>query len=462
MLILASRPVALNGGEEHDPELSWRKGSFTFICCLPGIVLSSGLPGLGCAPRAQPHGQPPQRPSSESQARAAGTPAGAEPHLGRGYAALKNDRYDEAVAEFRAALAIDPKLALRARFPLAVALFEQQKASDARQEFVAVRAAAGDRPDLAYYLGRLDLMGGDAAGAIQELTRAAVSPPFPDTAYYLGSAHLKAGQLAPAEKWLQTAARITPDDAHVQDRLALLYRQLGRKSESEKAFAKAAELRQKDASTDKLRIDCAQKLEAAPTEEARLVCEQLFDPNDARKLAILGTLYGARGDYEDAVRPFRRAAELDPKSPQMQYNVALAYFRLGRFAEARAALEQVAKLWPDLVQISSLLGACLFKLGDQPQAYQVLSRAHELNPQDPSTANMLFESAMTLAEKSLVSRQYQAAVGYLSEAVKLDPMDPEPHRLLAEVYRATGRDAEAAGEQRQFESLSERGGADQN
>src|SRR5262245_24203584 len=48
-------------------------------------------------------------------------------HLGKGYDALKQDRYDVAAYEFRAALALDPKLVLRARFPLAVALFELHK-----------------------------------------------------------------------------------------------------------------------------------------------------------------------------------------------------------------------------------------------------------------------------------------------------------------------------------------------
>src|SRR6267154_1707653 len=63
----------------------------------------------------------------------------AEAHLGRGYDALKQDRYQVAADEFRAALALDPSLVLRARFPLAVALFEQHKSTEARRELEAVR-----------------------------------------------------------------------------------------------------------------------------------------------------------------------------------------------------------------------------------------------------------------------------------------------------------------------------------
>src|SRR3984893_3434078 len=80
-----------------------------------------------------------------------------EAHLGKGYDALKLDRYDLAVSEFRAALEIDPKLVLRARFPLAVALFEQHKSDEARREFEIVRREVGEHPNVLYYLGRLDL-----------------------------------------------------------------------------------------------------------------------------------------------------------------------------------------------------------------------------------------------------------------------------------------------------------------
>jgi len=62
----------------------------------------------------------------------------AESDLGKGFDALKQDRYEVAVEEFRAALAIDPPLVLRPQFPLAIAFFEPQKFAEARREFEAV------------------------------------------------------------------------------------------------------------------------------------------------------------------------------------------------------------------------------------------------------------------------------------------------------------------------------------
>lgn len=114
--------------------------------------------------------------NSQSQAVPPDTP---QAHLGKGYDALKQDRYDTAATEFRAALAANPALSVRARFPLAVALFEMHKSEEARRELELVRREVGDHPNVFYYLGRLDLDDQQYASAVQNLTRAAIKPPFP-------------------------------------------------------------------------------------------------------------------------------------------------------------------------------------------------------------------------------------------------------------------------------------------
>ncbi|MGH9551870.1 MAG: tetratricopeptide repeat protein, partial [Terriglobales bacterium] len=186
-------------------------------------------------------------------------PDTAAAHLGRGYDALKQDRYDAAVAEFRAALAADPGVSLRARFPLAVALFELHKSDQARHELQLVRREVGDHPNVFYYLGRLDLDDHQYASAIRNLTQAAAKPPFPDTAYYLGYACLKQGNLAAAEKWLKEASRLTPHDARVPYQLGLVYRKQGREQEAAKTLALSEELRQRDSIQSRLRMECRQK-----------------------------------------------------------------------------------------------------------------------------------------------------------------------------------------------------------
>src|SRR5467141_2157334 len=136
--------------------------------------------------------------SAKSQTKTAAQSAPAsspDAHLGRAYDALRNDRYEVAAAEFRAALKIDPKLTLRARFPLAVALFEMHRSEEARRELEGVRHEVGDHPNVLYYLGRLDLDDRNFESAIRNLSKAALKAPFSDTAYYLGFAYFKQGDL---------------------------------------------------------------------------------------------------------------------------------------------------------------------------------------------------------------------------------------------------------------------------
>jgi Flp pilus assembly protein TadD len=372
----------------------------------------------------------------------------ANAHLGKGYDALRQDRYDAAVSEFRAALRLDPTLVMRARFPLGVALFELKQADDARREFEAVRREVGEHPNVSYYLGRLDLLDQNFAGAVRNLSKAIAKPPFTDTAYYLGVACFKQGDLAAAEKWLKQAAQANPRDSLARYQLAMVYRNQGREDEAKRAFAESAELRRRDTDESALRTECAQKLDTGPRAEARAFCQRLYDPDDAERLTALGTIYGQHGDLEAALEPLGRAAELAPERPQMQYNLAFTYYQMGRFEEARAPVAKAVERWPDIFQLSFLYGAVLAKLGEDLPAYQALSRAHELNRQDAGAAELLYRTTLGLARKSMAARQYRNALRYFNEAAKLRPGDAEPHKGMAEIYAVTGRPEEAAAEQR--------------
>src|SRR3974390_2463143 len=148
---------------------------YRFSRCAAVLAISLGVLAVVCAAARQ---GPAVKPDT------------AEAHLGAGYEALKVERYDLAAVEFKSALALDPSRMERARFPLAVSLFEMHQTADARREFEILRHNLGDHPNLLYYLGRIDIEANDFKEATQELSKAATEPPFPDTAYYLGFAFL--------------------------------------------------------------------------------------------------------------------------------------------------------------------------------------------------------------------------------------------------------------------------------
>ncbi len=376
-----------------------------------------------------------------------------ELHLGNGYEALRQERYEEAEREFRAALAIDSGLAMRARFPLAVALFEQHKLNESRHEFETVRQAVGERPGILYYLGRLDFQGQDYKGAVENLNKASSHPPYPDTAFYLGLAYLKLGSNQDAEKWFKKAIELNPEDSRADYELATLYRKEGRQEEANQAFLRSKENRTQSYKQSQLKWECAQELDRGPGESTASICEQLYDPNDAKALTALGILYGQHGELEKALKPLQRAAELDPRSPQMQYNLALTYFQLKRFEDARRSLEEAVQRWPDLFPLNALYGAVLWNLGSVPPAYQALRHAHQLNPQDKSTTALLYQDALELAKQSEEAAADSEALRYLQEAASLVPTAPEPHQRMAVIYKRTGRPEQAHKEEQKAEKI---------
>jgi tetratricopeptide (TPR) repeat protein len=409
------------------------------------VWLTALLLIAGCGSRAA---------SQEEPAAVPVTGDAPEAHLGKGYDALKREMYETAVSEFRTALQLDPSLVLRARFPLAVALFELHKSDEARQELEAVRRQVGDHPNVLYYLGRLDLDDRNFESAIRNLSKAAARPPFPDTAYYLGLAYFKHGDLAAAEKWLKESARRNPRDPLALYQLGFVYRKEGRAEEANKTLAASEELRRRADSESLLKTECGKKLDEGPREEARRVCERLYAQDDAEKLTALGTIYGLHGDLEAALKPFRRAAELAPQSPQMQYNLALTYYQLNQFEQARIPLAKASERWPDLFQVNALYGAVLLKLGEDVPAYLALQHARQLNPQDSGTVDLLYTITLALARKAQSVGQYPNSLHYLEEAIKLRPEEPEPHRIMAEIYTLTDRPAEATTERQVVDNLS--------
>ncbi len=381
-------------------------------------------------------------------------PTAAEAHLGKGYDALKQEQYEGAATEFRAALKLDPMLVERAQFPLAVALFESHNYEQSRREFNSLRHRLGDHPNILYYLGRLDVEMSDFRGAVRNLSKAVVKPPFPDTPYYLGFAFLKLHDLANAEKWLKAAGQSIPGDSRVEFQLARVYREQGRDENARKVLAHSEELRHRDENDVRLQAECAQKLDQGLREEARATCEQLYDPENPARLTKLGTIYGQHGELERALKCFRRAAELAPQSPQMQYNLALTQYQLGHFAEARIPLEFALRRWSDLFQLNALYGVILTKLGEDVSAYRALQKAHDLNPQDTETADLLYSISLQLAQKSRSVRDFSNSLHYLQQAAKLQPEKPEPHRRMAEIYLLTAQTAQATAEQREADRLN--------
>jgi tetratricopeptide (TPR) repeat protein len=304
---------------------------------------------------------------------------------------LMQDRlFSEAAAEFEKALAEDTGN-YAVRFQYGTCLLAEGRNAEARQQFDAVRQHLGDSPGLDYYLGRLDLLSNDFAGAIRRLRPLEANSDFPQASYYLGLAYLGSGSLPEAIRCLEKAAAKAPGDPQVHYRLARAYSQAGRDADAERQYQAYRQARADEKNTEKDVRACSEALHNRPLEEARAVCRRVQDPNDPERLVVLGQLYGEAGAFADAIEPLQAAAKLDANSFEAWHNLGLSFFRLERYREARAPLERAAALNPNFFDTLNLLAATLYVLGDDAAALPVLERAHKLRPDDRQIAAALEE-----------------------------------------------------------------------
>ncbi len=314
--------------------------------------------------------------------------ASVEAHVGRGTRLMQDNLFEAAAAEFEQAVAANPQDP-RAHFQFAVCLLALGRNDEARRQFEQVQKLAGDSRYLEYYLGRLDLLSNDYGAAIRRLGSVAENPPFPDTAFHLGVAYVSAGDVITGIKWLERAAKLSPNDYRIHYRLGRAYSSAGRDQEAARELDLYTRLRDEHKNNEKDVRDCAGALQNQPLPAAREVCHRMFDPNDPEKLTLLAQLYGDSGAFDDALDPLKRAVQLDPKSFDAWHNLGVTYFRLQQYAKAREPLERAVALRPEFYGSVVLLGATLYMLGDDDAALPVLEKAHRLNPSDAQTAQVL-------------------------------------------------------------------------
>jgi tetratricopeptide (TPR) repeat protein len=104
--------------------------------------------------------------------------------------------------------------------------------------------------------------------------------------------------------------------------------------------------------------------------------------------------------------------------------------------------------------VNALYGAVLWQLREAQPAYEALKRAHQLNADDSSTADLLYTAALELAKKSETGRSDAEALSYLKEAASLKPAAPEPHQQMLTIYARTGHADLARAEQQKLDQLA--------
>lgn len=298
-------------------------------------------------------------------------------HLARVYVGMK--RYADALAELQVIVAADPD-DVDARRKIGLIYLEQEKWDKAITVFLEILA---DRPELEavrYYLGMALSRKESWTAAYQEFRQIGEGSPFYDDALgHMSYIQAQTGRLDEAIALL--SGRLQRPDPRPQQfyYLAVLYAGSSRDEKAVevldqglKLFPGNSELLfEKGSALDRL----------GRTKAAMAVMRQVIaaDPDHAEALNYVAYNLVEQGrDLEEALKLAQRAVSLKPAG-HIQDTLGWIYYRLGRYDDARKALEAAVKLIPDDAVILEHLGDVLTH-SDWDKAAAIYRRVLELEP----------------------------------------------------------------------------------
>ncbi len=425
-------------------------------------------------------------------------------HMTFGRAYGNSDFAPLAVAEFRKAIAMDPRLR-SAHYSLAAALL-----ATGEDESVMLEVEAELRKELAISpndfltyaaLGKVAATHGRYSEAEKYLRQATLlNPNNPDAFLYLGQMYFDTNRPDEAKAALRKAILLTKEVGRNRFQIQKAHFLLGRilmqehkegEAHSEmqiaRSFAnkglsedkgKLAGLLQNGSGTDSPSVSAGSA--AVPTtvpnnadpagERDSQAFEAKLTPAIADSYNNLGAIAATGSDYDSALKYFKRAAEWNPKLDGLDYNWGHAAFSASRFSDAVKPLSRYLSAHPDVSAARGALAISQFMTQDYSGCVATLLRATAETMSIPQMQYVYAESLVKTGQVNLGKKRLQAlesthpeiaevhrglgevlelqgdrqsAVNELQNAVRLNANDSEAHYDLGKVELETG-DATAA------------------
>lgn len=396
-------------------------------------------------------------------------------HVAIGDAYREADYKPEAVAEFKAALARDPRV-LHGEFFLGLVNLQMNQWGPNSESFLHLRKAVAQSPKdytSNFYLGALEATdGSDLAASNRHLKAAAQADPTqPEVWIYLGQNANREKNFTDAKLYLRKAIALTgADEARNGYQIRRAYFTLGRllladgnRAEGQKLLADYKRTEQAGVAQAAASIGLGQQqgdahapetpaenalsslsvkpgtatmpTPAAPTNHlpetqanALRAAEQKLREMLASGYNDLGTAQARQQQYAAALQSFQQAEQWDTPSPTLLHNIGMAAYRAGNPAEVNRALSKYFETNPSPKDPRAHLTLAMaqFDLGHFADAARSFAAAGDLATSDPRTA---YSYAFSLARDG----QAQQA-NALADKLQAAPLPPEVLSLVCHLY----------------------------
>ena len=395
----------------------------------------------------------------------------AQLHVFFGAAYRQTEFVDEAEAEFKRAVLLDPGYP-RAHYYLGLSYLSQEgrhKSPEAIAEFQTELARDPNDYLSNYLLGLVYLNERNLEQAVSHLEKASrIEPQKPDAPLYLGQALFLLGDEAKAINSLKEAIRLTFDPSRNQYQISkahyILSQALRRQGKLQEATAQAelaAQYKSKAAKSDVERIQTFLKsgpedintvegtsgsiavIDSKLTDEKERVrlqgVEKIYAKTAGSTYNQLGLLSAGQNDFKRASKHFEQASKWYSDLPDIDYNLGLALFKATQFRQALAPLERALEKQPNRVPVRVLLGLSYFGADDYSRAAQQLSSLVDSGIDDPQ---VMFAFALSLAGTGNRERGRQI----LGSLLQKYPRVAEIHLAMGRLEAVDGNYSQAAAE----------------
>lgn len=182
----------------------------------------------------------------------------------------------------------------------------------------------------------------------------------------------------------------------------------------------------------------AQLLQNQKFPEALQACQRYLKKHkkDAEGHHLLGSIYGAMNDMDQAIIAFKKAIKLQAKNPQLHFNLSVALQKMEDLQGAKKSLENTIKLSPNFFEAYSNLTEILWKLDLTDEARVICERAIEINPNHAPIH-------LSMGNILRLKKEFEKAKQEYETCIKINPNFDEVHVDYGLLY-ITQNDSEKA------------------
>jgi len=159
-------------------------------------------------------------------------------------------------------------------------------------------------------------------------------------------------------------------------------------------------------------------------------------PDSVERRSVRAAVAQAQERHTDAVAELKAAVSLAPQQPEVQYQLASAYYSARDYEASLATLTPLLKAYPDDVRLLTVKAQALSQLQRADEALPILKQLVDRNPNNS-------RMKLALGRAYLQTSHYTEAIPLLQEQLSSDS-DGSLHMQLARAYSATSQHDKAA------------------